>query len=467
MIRRISLLLVLALPLVAQQRIQAIGTPTATVRYQNLNDTVTTVASVAIDTATITVVSARFDGWVEQVQAATPFQRVRRGEVLCTIYSPDIYAAEQDYLFAVRNQTTLAPSPIPGVASGAASLVGDARQRLEQLLVPQPEIARLERTHRAKKFFAITAPETGVISNRKAFPGVRVNAGVPLYRLEALHPIWVNALVEESDLGRVRAGQTATVRLDAYPGQSFRAQVALVEPQVEPASRTARVRLILPNADLALSPGMFGQATIDVPLGRRLVVPASAVLESGTGAMAFVSLGGGQFNPRPVQPGPQIGDQMVILKGLHAGERVATGANFLIASEAQLSAAAGSYAPPPPGVSAHATPLSSAPNGHAALTTSPSPARKGKNTFRVYLTTASGAPITGATVSVTLAMPAMPAMGMAGMNVTVPLQPQGGGHYSGTGALGSGGNWQVTVLARKHGNVVVRVRTSLRVQGGM
>src|SRR6185312_3784897 len=187
--------------------------------------------------------------------------------------------------------------------------------------------------------------------------------------------------------------------------------------------------LVLPNREQALVPGMFGRVTIAVALGSRLTVPASAVLQSGAMAQVFVAAGDGQFSPRTVTVGPQVGDAIVIRGGLRAGERVAAGASFLIASEAQLSAAAGSYAPPPPGVAgAGAT---APPAATLLLTTDPSPARKGSNTFRVL------------------------------------LHDAGDGRYQGSGTLGSGGQWQVTMVATQAGRVVARAQTSLRVQGGM
>lgn len=455
-------------PLRAQQRIQTIGVTTGVVAYRNIRDDVTAPASVATDEATITTVTARFAGWVEQVSADTTYQHVVRGQPLCVIYSPDIYAAEQEYLFAVRNQKALAISTIGGVAAGAASLVADARARLEQQQVPAEEIARLERTGRARRRFTVTAPETGVITQRLALPNLRVEAGARLYTLAALQPIWVVAAVNESDLGRVRVGQAASVTLDAFPGRRFAARVNFIVPSVDAASRTGQLRLVLPNADLALAPGMYGSATIAVPMGRQLVIPASGVLQSGTQALAFVDLGGGRFDPRPVQLGPQVGEQFIVRGGLRAGERIATSADFLIASQAQLAEAAGSYAPPPAGVGAASTPAPSpAPSARMSLTTDPSPPRPGANRFRVRLTDAQGAPISGANISLALTMPAMPAMGMAAMKVTVLLADQDGGFYEGSGRLGSGGSWQATLVASKGGRILARQHLTLRAGGGM
>lgn len=454
--------------LAAQQRLQTIGVTTAVVAYRNVHDQISTVASVATDEATITTVAARFTGWVEQVFADTTYQHVVRGQALCIVYSPDLYAAEQEYLFAVRNRAALAPSGVPGVAAGAAALLADARARLQQEQVPEDEIARLARSGTARQRFTVTAPETGIVTERRALPNMRVEAGTRLYTLSALQPIWVVAAVNESDLGRIRLGQPARVTLDAFPGRSFSAQVDFIVPQVDAASRTGQVRLVLPNADLALSPGMYGSVAIAVAMGRQLVIPASGVLQSGTQSLAFVDLGGGRFDPRPVRLGPQVGDQFVVRGGLAAGERIATGASFLIASQSQLAAAAGSFLPPPPGVAATAAaPTPATPAASISLTTAPSPARQGTNRFRVRLADARGIPIAGAVVTLTLFMPAMPAMGMAEMKATVRLADQGGGLYEGTGTLGSGGNWQVTLVATRQGRLLARQQTSLRATGGM
>ena len=450
----------------AQQRTQSIGVRTAVVAVRDVRASVTSVASVVTDEATETDVTSRFTGWVERVYADTSFQSVRRGQPLLTVYSPDLYAAEQEYLFAVRNRRTLAASAVPGVAAGAAALLADARARLQQQQVPAAEIARLQKTGVALSRVTITAPETGVVIERDALPQMRVEPGTRLYQLAALSPIWVVAQVNESDLGRVRAGQAATVTLDAFPGRAFAARVALVVPRVDAASRTGQVRLVLANRDRRLSPGMYGSVRIAVPIGRRLVIPADAVLQTGTRALAFVAEGGGRFDPVPVVLGPQVGDEVVVAKGLRPGQRIAAGADFLIDSESQLSAAAASYAPPPPGVGANAAPTPAA-RYRVRLTTAPSPARVGANQFRVRLTDAHGAGVAGARVTVTLFLPAMPEMGMAALRTVVVLASQGGGNYQGSGPLGSGGIWQVTIVATRQGQLLARQRTTLPAGGGM
>jgi Cu(I)/Ag(I) efflux system membrane fusion protein/cobalt-zinc-cadmium efflux system membrane fusion protein len=467
MTRRAVLLAGLALcaGAAAQQRTQAFGVPTAVAQYRELSQTLEATATAAADEARLTTVTAHFDGWVESMAVSTTFQAVAKGEVLCTLYSPAIHAAEQEYAFARRNQQALSRSTVSGVAAGAAALLRDARQRLAQQQVPAEEIARLEKGGEPRQRFVLRAPASGYVRERQVLPGAYVTAGTRLYTLGGLQPIWVNVAVPESQLGRVHTGQTATVTFDAYPGRIFSAQVALVPPQVEADSRTAAVRLVLPNREAAVSPGMFGRASLTLALGRELTVPADAVLRSGEQARVFVAGADGSFLPRTVQLGKRVGEVQGIRGGLRAGERVATGASFLVDSEAQLAAAAGSFAPPPPG--AGQTAAEAPPTATMELTTAPSPARKGANTFRLLLRDARGVPITGAEVALTLSMPAMPAMGMAAMHVAVSMHEAGGGRYEGRAELGSGGRWQVLVVARKAGQVVARQTSSLRAEGGM
>jgi Cu(I)/Ag(I) efflux system membrane fusion protein/cobalt-zinc-cadmium efflux system membrane fusion protein len=171
------------------------------------------------------------------------------------------------------------------------------------------------------------------------------------------------------------------------------------------------------------------------------------------------------MEPREVQLGSRVGDEFVVLKGLKVGEQVVTSANFLIDSESQLQAALGSFVPPPPGASAASA--SNAPQGNIELSSDPNPPHRGRNVFRVKLTDASGAPISGAEVSVTFLMPAMPAMGMASMRVPVTLSDKGSGLYEGSGQLDSGGTWQVTILAKKNGQPIATKQLSVNATGGM
>ena len=293
-----------------------------------------------------------------------------------------------------------------------------------------------------------------------------VQPGTKLYSVADLSTVWVYAEIFQSDIGRVKVGDPASVTVDSYPDQTFPARVNFIWPEVDQATRRARVRLEIPNPELKLLLGMFVNVRLDLPLGDQLAIPASGVFQSGTRQIAFVDHGGGYFEPRDIEVGARAGDDFVVLKGLKAGERIVTSANFLIDSESQLAAALGSFAPPPPGVGAAAA-MNAPQAATLEYSSNPSPPRTGSNTFRVKLTGTDGAAITGAQVTVTFFMPAMPAMGMAAMRNVATLSEKGGGLYEGPGEVQMGGTWQVTVLATKAGQTIAQKQFSVAVEGGM
>jgi Cu(I)/Ag(I) efflux system membrane fusion protein/cobalt-zinc-cadmium efflux system membrane fusion protein len=214
---------------------------------------------------------------------------------------------------------------------------------------------------------------------------------------------------------------------------------------------------------------MFVNVDLKTSLGRQLVVPASAVFQSGTRQLVFLDHGNGSLEPKEIEVGPRVGDDFVVLKGLTAHQPIVTSANFLIDSESQLQAAAGSFVPPPPGSGGVASPGSQSQSTQANIefTTEPNPPQKGNNVFRVKLTDSKGASIAGADVSVTLFMAAMPAMGMAAMNATAKLSDKSNGLYEGPGTLGSGGTWRVTITAQKNGQPIATKQLSVDATGGM
>jgi Cu(I)/Ag(I) efflux system membrane fusion protein/cobalt-zinc-cadmium efflux system membrane fusion protein len=203
-----------------------------------------------------------------------------------------------------------------------------------------------------------------------------------------------------------------------------------------------------------------------LPLGRQSVVPASAIFHSGTRNLIFAYQGEGNIQPREVELGPRVGDDVVIGKGIRAGEQIITSANFLIDSEAQLQAAAGAFMPPPPGAG-QAAAMNAPAQANLELTTDPNPPHKGSNTVRVKVTSKEGQPVTGAQVTVTFYMAAMPAMGMAAMKTVINATDKGGGLYEGAGDLGSGGTWQVTITASQNGQVLASKQVSVNATGGM
>lgn len=446
---------------------QSIGVKTGVVEYRDVRDEIRTTGNVEVDETRIADVQVRFAGWVQKVYADATFKQVRKGQPLLTIYSPDLVTTENEYLLAKQNRDLLAHSSVPGVASGAASLLSSAAERLKQWQIPEREIQELESTGTVKRELEIDSPVSGFITERNAFPNMYVQPGTKLYSVADLSTVWVYAQIFQGDIGRVKLGDPVQITVDSYPGRVFPGRASFIWPQLDQATRTAKVRLEIPNPDLKLSLGMFVNARLDLPLGRQLVIPATGVFHTGTRQVTFVDHGGGYFEPREIETGARAGDYFVVRKGLKSGERVVTSANFLIDSESQLQAALGSFAPPTPGAGGAAA--MNAPQGRATIDFSSNPAtpHKGSNTFRVKLTGADGKPITSAQVTVTFFMPAMPAMGMAAMRGVTTLSEKGGGIYEANGQVQMGGTWQVTILATKNGQTLAQKQFNVTAEGGM
>ena len=450
------------------ERQQSIGVKFGEVQRKSINEEIRVTGTIAIDEGKLSYVQMRFSGYIQKVFADATYQYVRKGQPLFTIYSPELAAAEREYLVAKHNAQGLSQSTVPGVANGIASLLQASTDRLKQWNIPEREIVRLESSGPASQELEIDSPVSGYITERNALPSAYVQPETKLYTVADLSTVWVLAQVFQNDLGRIRAGTPATLTVDSYPGRSFGGRVDFVYPDIDMTTRTARARIVLPNPQLELTPGMFVNVTIQVALGNQIVIPASGVLHSGTRHLVFVDRGSGYLEPREVELGTQAGDEYVVLKGLKPGERIVTSANFLIDSESQLQAAIGSFVPPPPGAGAAASMNPTAQTAaQVGFSTDPSTPRKGANTYRVKLNAADGSPVTGAQISVRSYMPGMPEMGMAAMNVVTTLTEESGGVYEGRVNLDSGGTWQITVTAMKGGAIVATKQLSIRAEGGM
>ena len=447
------------------QRLQSIGVKTSEVKQKIVSDEIRATGNVAVDETHLAYVQTRFSGYIQKVFADATYQYVGKGQPLFTIYSPDLVATEREYLVAKRNQDQVARSAVPGVAASATSLLDAAAERLKQWGVPQREIERLESSGQVQQELEVDSTVSGYITERNALPNLTVQPETRLYTIADLSTVWVLAQFFQNDLARIKAGDAATLTVDTFPGRTFSGRVNFIYPQLDMETRTAKVRIVFPNAGLELKPGMFVNVSLKVPMGNQLVVPASAVLQSGTRQIVFVDRGEGYLEPVEMQLGSRVGDDFVVLKGLKEGEKVITSANFLIDSESQLQAALGSFVPPPPG--AGAASAMNAPKANAELTSDPSPPHKGSNVFRVKLTDSRGAPISGAEVSVTFFMAGMPEMGMAAMRTPVPLSEKAAGTYEGSGQLESGGTWQVTIAAKKDGQTIATKQLSVNATGGM
>src|SRR5215469_14834232 len=329
------------------QRLQAIGVKTAIVELRQINDQLRLPGNVDINEQQVSYVQTRFPGWIQKVFANATYQYVRKGQTLFTIYSPDLLSTEQEYLLAKQNQSSFSQDMHGTALKEGDWLVQAASDRLRQFAVSPGQIAKLEQGGKVERDIEVESPVSGYITERNALPNQYVQSDTKLYTIADLSTAWVYANVAQTDVGRLKPGNSATVTVDAYPGRKFAGRIDQILPQVDPMTRTVRVRLVFSNPGVVLKPGMYVNVTIDVPLGRQLVIPSSGVLQAGTRQIAFVDHGQGHLEPREVEIGPRVDDHSVVLKGLRNGERVVSSANFLVDSEAQLQAAIGSFAPPP------------------------------------------------------------------------------------------------------------------------
>ena len=447
---------------ISSREMQRIGVKIGEVRRKFVNDVLRTMGTVAVDERGLAYVQVRFSGYIQKVFVDSTYQYVRRGQPLFTIYSPELLSTEREYLLARESQRRLARSPDPAVARDAASLVDASTERLALWGIPRREIERLRATGRIRRDLVIDSPVTGYVTQREALPNAYAEPGTRLYTVANLSTIWVFAHVFQNDLGRLKVGDRARLTVNTYPGRQFTGRVDFIYPEIDPATRTARVRLRFANPGLKLVPGMFVNVSLEAPMGEQLVIPASGVLQTGTRAIVFVDQGNGYLDPRDVRLGAEVGGKYIVLKGLKPGERIVTSANFLIDSQSQLQAALAGFAPP------SATPQAAgAAQARLAVSLRPNPLRIGRNVIHVTLTDRNGEPVNGAQVSATFVLPGMPAMGMAGKQVAVQLSPVENGAYQGSVTLTKGGTWQVEIVARKGERVLAAHQLSVDAAGGM
>jgi len=325
---------------IAPEKQQLIGVAYGAAEYETVTDAIRAAARVTLDETRISKVQSRLEGWIDKVFADFTGRQVRQGDPLLTIYSPEALATEQEYLLALRAQRAMSSNPLHEMTESAGNLVAAARKRLELFDIGGRQLDEIARSGVAVESLTIEAPFSGFVMERNAYPKQHVTPDTVLYTVADLSTVWVVADVYEYESAAVRLNQPATLTLPAAPGRVFRGRVSYILPQVDPATRTLKVRLAFDNPGFALKPDMYGEVQLQTGGARRLVVPQSAVLNSGDRQVVFLDRGNGVFEPRDVKIGVQSGDRIEILSGLKPGERIVTSGNFLIDSESQLKAAA-------------------------------------------------------------------------------------------------------------------------------
>ncbi len=315
----------------------------ATVRVDSapLDKEISAAGIVQYDQSRQSRVTAWVAGRIDRLYVDTVGSYVAKGRPVAEIYSPDLVAAQQEYLLALKSREQFKGSSIEAISQGGDGLVSSARQRLKLLGVKDHQIAALERSGQPNIKLSIYTPLSGIVIEKIVVQGQYVNVGDPLFNIADLSSVWVEAEVYESDFPSIKIGQKVDITSQSYPGRTFTGKVSFIYPFLDPKTRTIKVRVQIANPGLRLKPDMFVNVSLKMPLGDALVVPVAAVMDTGTRKVAWVETKPGMFEPRDVRVGARVGDRLQILSGLVRGDKVAASGGYLIDSEAQLKGGTG------------------------------------------------------------------------------------------------------------------------------
>ena len=310
---------------------QNLGLRTATVRRANVSSSFAAVGTVQFDERLSSVVQTRVAGYVEQLAVRAPMERVRKGQALATVFAPD-WLAPQNELLALKR------------AGVSEDLLAAARQRMRAMSIPESLIRHSEETGTAQARFTLSAPDNGVVAELGVREGAAVTPGMTLFRIAGLDKVWAVADVPEAQAARLSKGQKVRAVLEADATQAFEGELAEILPQVSSTTRTLQARFAVANKSGKLTPGMLLRLQVAGPSSSRLVVPAEAVIRTGTRTVVIVRKDSGGFEPRDIQLGADLGDAVEVAQGLTEGEQVVASGQFLVDSEASLRSVAGNMA---------------------------------------------------------------------------------------------------------------------------
>jgi len=324
------------------ERQQQIGVSYATVTRASLHHTIRAVGTVEPDLQKHWAFVARVDGYVKELFVSSAGQEVEKDAPLMSIYSPDVLTTERELVMLLRMRDEAKSKDSRATPE---RLVAAAESRLRQWNITDEQIAEIERKRQPQETLTLRSPFRGVVQEVPAHQGVNVKVGDHLIDIADLSVVWVSAEFYESELSMLKTGQAVTVTSSSYPNDKFEGQVAVISPFLDQTKRTAKVRIDIPNPDFKLQPGMYANVELGMDMGEGLVVPASAVMPTGSREIAFVDKGGGKLEARVVELGEQIGDHYEVKSGLAEGERVIASANFLIDAESKVQGALKDFEP--------------------------------------------------------------------------------------------------------------------------
>lgn len=467
---------------------QLIGVRSAPAGLAELAQEIRTVGIVEYDERNLAKVTLKVSGWVQEVFVDSVGRPVRKGEPLFTLYSPDLLATQDEYLLALKARDDVASSPLAEVKAEADALVASARERLRLWDLTDEQIAALERRGKAEPVLRVYAPLSGIVLEREAVPGKYVEPGIVLYEVADLSRVWIFVDIYESEVAAVKLHQPASVEFAAYPGETFRAEVAYIYPTLNTEARTVRVRLELPNPNLRLKLGMYGNVTIRTTPVKTLVVPKEAVLDTGLRQLVFLDRGEGVYLPYPVKLGRRSQEYVEVLEGIKEGDRIVTSANFLLDAESKLASAGSMQAMMgrigmadwqmrgareatmegmegmegmKPGPVRTVSETRQVSGFSLTLTTVPEKPRPGETLLRLKVTDQAGKPVPNAQVVFFYTMP-MP--GMVESKATGTHAKDG--VYEAKAMLGMGGTWEVTAKVMIPGQPPISEKFRFAVAGG-
>ena len=326
---------------ISTEKVQKLGVRTEAAQRRVLDRVVRAAGRVEPDERRIYAISPKFEGYVERLHVNVTGQPVGKGQPLFEVYSPELVSAQREYAIAAQGVESLKGADATAQA-GMQQLAESSLARLKNWDISEAQVKALARSGETKRTLTFRSPVAGVVTEKKALQGMRFMPGEALYQIADLSAVWVVADVFEQDIGLLKTGANARVRINAYPDTVFDGRIAYVYPTLNAETRTVPVRIELANPGLRLKPAMFAQ--VELPVGARgevVTVPLSAVIDSGTRQIVLVQSGEGRFEPRQVRLGARGDSYVEVIEGVTDGEPVVVAANFLIDAESNLKAALG------------------------------------------------------------------------------------------------------------------------------
>jgi membrane fusion protein, copper/silver efflux system len=321
-------------------QIDQFGVTFGTAAVRPLTSEVRTAGVVTFDETKMAQIAPKFGGYVDRLYVNSTGQQVRRGQPVLDIYSPELVAAQQELLLAGQLDRTIGRSSVPGVTAGGTNLVDASRRRLQQWDISDAQIDQILSTGRVRRTLTLYAPVSGIVIDKKVLQGQAVAPGEELYTIANLADVWVDAELREVDAASVRVGSATKIEFTGLPGHTYTGRVAYVYPTLQPEARTIKARIVVPNPDGMVKPGMYATVRLSTPSRSALTVPSSAILQTGDRNIVFVDMGNGESTrrlmPHDVVFGSVASTYTEIISGLEPGQRVVTSAQFLLDSESNL-----------------------------------------------------------------------------------------------------------------------------------